>query len=174
MYGIIHIVAHDPRELWIDGKDVIRMEKSRPKFEFDGSDLTISYEDGHEEHVQEPVFVEFINSEKKPDIMDEEETEDTPPSGYENDSIMKVYNEMDSMEAADRDYEKMKHPSWNSVHKKGNATRFLSIAKGHNIDTVGQLLKIGSARFARFKYMGPKCINEISKALFTLYDIYEW
>ena len=70
--------------------------------------------------------------------------------------------------------QKKEHPNWINYQKSGNAFRFIRIAHDHDIETVGQLLDCGSFRFAQFKGMGPKCLEELSQALETLYGIKEW
>lgn len=48
------------------------------------------------------------------------------------------------------------------------------IIKTNDIETVGQLLAVGRARFEKFKYMGRKCADDVSKALENLYGIKQW
>jgi DNA-directed RNA polymerase alpha subunit len=50
----------------------------------------------------------------------------------------------------------------------------MNVAKDHNIENVGQLLEVGSARFKQFRNMGSLCINRISEALDNLYGIKSW
>ena len=93
---------------------------------------------------------------------------------YENDRLVDtVYNEIDRMETEERERQRRKHPNW-TVYKKGHGIRFLNIAKANEIETVGQLLALGRAKFKQFKYMGPKCIAEVSQALENLYGIKQW
>ena len=162
-----------PRELWIEGKDVKRMCKFPPRNEWNGTLMKIYYEDGHEEDVNEPVVVEIIG--QKPKGV-EVETETPPPSAadYENDKLMVVYEEIDRMEIAEREQQKREHPNWRSVQKKGNGVRFLNIAKANDIETVGQLLKVGRVHFEQLRNMGPYCAAKVSEALKNLYGIETW
>ena len=173
MEGIIHIVAIYPRELWIEGKDVKRMCKFPPRNEWNGTLMKIYYEDGHEEDVDEPVLVEIIGQKPK-GVEVETETPPPPAAEYENDKLMVVYEEIDRMETEEREQTKREHPNWRSVQKKGNGVRFLNIAKANDIETVGQLLKVGRIHFEQLRNMGPYCVAAISQALKNLYGIETW
>ena len=173
MEGIIHIVAIYPRELWIEGKDVKRMCKFPPRNEWNGTLMKIYYEDGHEEDVNEPVVVEIIGQKPK-GVEVETETPPPPAAEYENDKLMVVYEEIDRMEIAEREQQKREHPNWRSVQKKGNGVRFLNIAKANDIETVGQLLKVGRVHFEQLRNMGPYCAAKVSEALKNLYGIETW
>ena len=173
MEGTIHIVAINPRELWIDGKDVKRMCKFPPRYEWNGTLMKIYYEDGHEEDVNEPVLVEIIGQKPK-GVEVETETPPPPAAEYENDKLMVVYEEIDRIETAEREQTKREHPNWRSVQKKGNGVRFLNIAKANDIETVGQLLKVGRVHFEQLRNMGPYCVAAISQALKNLYGIETW
>ena len=173
MEGIIHIVAIYPRELWIEGKDVKRMCKFPPRNEWNGTLMKIYYEDGHEEDVNEPVLVEIIGQKPK-GVEVETETPPPPAAEYENDKLMVVYEEIDRMEIAEREQQKREHPNWRSVQKKGNGVRFLNIAKANDIETVGQLLKVGRVHFEQLRNMGPYCAAKVSEALKNLYGIETW
>ena len=173
MEGIIHIVAIYPRELWIEGKDVKRMCKFPPRNEWNGTLMKIYYEDGHEEDVNEPVLVEIIGQKPK-GVEVETETPPPPAAEYENDKLMVVYEEIDRMETEEREQTRREHPNWRSVQKKGNGVRFLNIAKANDIETVGQLLKVGRVHFEQLRNMGPYCVAAISQALKNLYGIETW
>ena len=83
------------------------------------------------------------------------------PKDYENDLLRDtVYNEMERIAIAESN--RLKRETGLSRIKSGHGIRFLNIAKANNIETVGQLLAVGRARFEKFKYMGPKCIIELS------------
>ena len=173
MEGIIHIVAIYPRELWIEGKDVKRMCKFPPRNEWNGTLMKIYYEDGHEEDVNEPVLVEIIGQKPK-GVEVETETPPPPAAEYENDKLMVVYEEIDRMETEEREQTRREHPNWRSVQKKGNGVRFLNIAKANDIETVGQLLKVGRVHFEQLRNMGPYCAAKVSEALKNLYGIETW
>ena len=96
------------------------------------------------------------------------------PKDYENDLLRDtVYNEMERIAIAESNRLKRENPRCGHI-KSGHGIRFLNIAKANNIETVGQLLAVGRARFEKFKYMGPKCIIELSHALENLYGIKQW
>ena len=94
---------------------------------------------------------------------------------YANDKLMdKVYHEIDRLDIQEREDNKEKYPDLGAFQKNGNAVRFMNVAKDHNIETVGQLLEVGSVRFKQFRNMGSLCINRISEALNNLYGIKSW
>ena len=176
MEGIIHIVAIYPRELWIEGKDVKRMCKFPPRNEWNGTLMTIYYEDGHEEDVNEPVLVEVIGQKPNGVEVETEETEQTsaPKADFENDKIMVLYEELDRIETEEREKKKREHPNWRSVQKAGSACRFINVAKSADIETVGQLLDFGRANFEKLRYMGRKCADLVTQGLTNLYGIDKW
>ena len=101
--------------------------------------------------------------------------EPKPTADYANDKLMdKVYHEIDRLDIQEREENKKNYPDWGAFQKNGNAVRFMNVAKDHNIETVGQLLEVGSARFKQFRNMGSLCINRISEALDNLYGIKSW
>ena len=95
------------------------------------------------------------------------------PKDYENDLLRDtVFNEMERIATEERELQRRIHPNWGM--KSGNGVRFLNIAHANEIETVGQLLSVGRARFEKFKYMGSKCADDVSKALENLYGIKQW
>lgn len=95
------------------------------------------------------------------------------PKDYENDLLRDtVFNEMERIATEERELQRRIHPEWGM--KSGNGVRFLNIAHANEIETVGQLLSVGRARFEKFKYMGSKCADDVSKALENLYGIKQW
>ena len=101
--------------------------------------------------------------------------EPKPSADYANDRLVdKVYHEIDRLDIQEREENKMKYPDLGAYQKNGNAVRFMNVAKDHDIETVGQLLEVGSARFKQFRNMGSLCINRISEALDNLYGIKSW
>ena len=101
--------------------------------------------------------------------------ETKPAADYENDKLRdKVYYEIDRLDVQEREEYKKKYPGLGAYQKRGNAVRFMNVAKEHDIETVGQLLEVGRARFEQFRNMGRLCADRISEALETLYDIKGW
>ena len=94
---------------------------------------------------------------------------------YANDRLVdKVYHEIDRLDIQEREENKKMYPGCRGRQKAGNAIRFMNVAKEHDIETVGQLLVVGRARFERFKHMGRLCADRISEALDNLYGIKSW
>jgi hypothetical protein len=101
--------------------------------------------------------------------------EPKPAADYENDKLRdKVYYEIDRLDVQEREEYKKKYPGLGAYQKRGNAVRFMNVAKEHDIETVGQLLEVGRARFEQFRNMGRLCADRISEALDNLYGIKGW
>ena len=117
---------------------------------------------------------EYMKIEQERDELKERLAQLEPQQkDYENDLLRDtVYNEMERIAIAESN--RLKRETGLGRIKSGHGIRFLNIAKANNIETVGQLLSVGRARFEKFKYMGPKCITELSHALENLYGIKQW
>ena len=96
------------------------------------------------------------------------------PAEDNSDNIMVLYEELDRLETAQRERDKKEHPNWGCYQKKGNACRFANTCKANDINTVAQLLDMGSQRFMSLKYIGRNVIEDVSKALDNLYGIKHW
>lgn len=128
MEGTIHIVAFNPRELWIDGKTVTKMVKTPPRDQWNGHLMTIYYEDGHEEEVHEPVLVEFIG---KPDIHPEltPDTHDETSTPIEEESVLENYAER-----------KQEYNDWQKLKEEVSTWRGI----GYKSDSVAWALRTGN------------------------------
>ena len=96
------------------------------------------------------------------------------PADDNSDNIMVLYEELDRLETAQREQDKKDCPGWGVYQKKGNACRFINICKANDINTVAQLLDMGSQRFMSLRYIGRNVIEDVSKALDNLYGIKHW
>ena len=120
---------------------------------------------------------EYLKIEQERDELKERVAKLEPKADpdYANDKLMdKIYHEIDRLDIQEREENKKNYPDWGAFQKNGNAVRFMNVAKDHNIETVGQLLEVGSARFKQFRNMGRLCANRISEALDNLYGIKSW
>ena len=120
---------------------------------------------------------EYLKIEQERDELKEHlaQLEPKPVSDYANDRLMdKVYHEIDRLDVLEREENRLNHPNWGVIQKRGNAVRFMNVAKDHDIETVGQLLEVGRARFEQFRNMGRLCADRISEALDNLYGIKSW
>ena len=102
------------------------------------------------------------------------EPEVTPAAGYEDDSILVLYNELKRIEEEEKKRKKEERPEWKYIQRKGNATRALVVARSHDIETIGDLLKVGRVNFQAFRNAGPKCGELITQGLSNLYGIEKW
>ena len=120
---------------------------------------------------------EYLKLEMERDELKERlaQSETKPVADYENDRLIdKVYYEIDRLDIQEREKHRKKHPVGGVYQKKGHAIRFLNVAKENDIETVGQLLECGRARFEQFRHMGRRCADRISEALDNLYGIKSW
>ena len=119
----------------------------------------------------------YLKMEQERDDLKERVAQLEPKAApdYANDKLMdKVYHEIDRLDIQEREDNKEKYPDLGAFQKNGNAVRFMNVAKDHNIETVGQLLEVGRARFEQFRNMGRLCADRISEALDNLYGIKSW
>ena len=120
---------------------------------------------------------EYLKIEQECDELKERlaQLDPKPAADYANDRLNnKVYYEIDRLDVQEREENKKKYPEWGVHQKRGNAIRFINVAKEHDIETVGQLLEVGRARFEQFRNMGRLCADRISEALDNLYGIKSW
>ena len=120
---------------------------------------------------------EYLKIEQERDELKERvaQLEPKPAADYANDRLIdKVYHEIDRLDIQEREENKKKYPDLGAYQKNGNAVRFMNVAKDHDIETVGQLLEVGRARFEQFRNMGRLCADRISEALDNLYGIKSW
>ena len=119
----------------------------------------------------------YLQMEQERDVLKERlaQLEPKPAADYANDRLIdKVYYEIDRLDIQEREEYKKKYPGLGTYQKRGNAVRFMNVAKEHDIETVGQLLEVGRARFEQFRNMGRLCADRISEALDNLYGIKSW
>ena len=96
------------------------------------------------------------------------------PKDYEDDSILVLYNELKRIEEEEKERKKEQHPGFKYIQRKGNATRAIVVARQHDINTIGDLLKVGRITFQGFRNAGPKCGELITQGLSNLYGIEKW
>ena len=120
---------------------------------------------------------EYFKIEQERDELKERiaQLEPKPAADYANDRLIdKVYHEIDRLDIQEREENKKKYPEWGVHQKRGNAIRFMNVAKENDIETVGKLLEVGRARFEQFRNMGRLCADRVSEALNNLYGIKSW
>ena len=117
--------------------------------------------------------VTYTTAQDKEYVCDDSELEAAP---YENDLLRDtVFPEIERLE---KEYQNERNKNitntrWRYI-KKGTAMRFMTIARQNDVETVGQLLAVGSVKFLQFHNMGKNCLNRVSQALENLYDIKKW
>ena len=62
----------------------------------------------------------------------------------------------------------------NYYQKAGADIRFLTVCHNENINTIGDMLNIGSQRFRNLRNMGPLTMRFVNQALENLYNIKAW
>jgi hypothetical protein len=135
----------------------------------------VLYKDGGTEDIK---FIDRIDMHNgMPDMTFVNNIEPEPeskPKDYENDSILMLYNELKRIEEEEKERKKEQHPGFKYFQRKGNATRALVVARQHNINTIGDLLKVGRIIFQGFRNAGPKSGELITQGLSNLYGIEKW
>lgn len=81
MKGIIHVICNGGQEHWIDGHEIVRMEKSWLDFRTNGPILTIYNEGGNTMKIHGVIVVEILEAKPKTVeiIPNKEEGEKTTP-----------------------------------------------------------------------------------------------
>jgi hypothetical protein len=142
-------------------------DKEAKVFYKDGVTTDIKFIDRIDMHPGTPDMT-FVNNV-------EPETEPEPePKDYEDDSILVLYKELKRIEEEEKERKKAEHPEWKYIQKKGTATRAIVVARQHDINTIGDLLKVGRVTFQGFRNAGPKCGKLITQGLSNLYGIEKW
>ena len=96
------------------------------------------------------------------------------PKDYEDDSILVLYNELKRIEYKEKEKRKEQCPGLKYIQRRGIATRAVVVARQHDINTIGDLLKVGRVNFQAFRNAGPKCGELITQGLSNLYGIEKW
>lgn len=96
------------------------------------------------------------------------------PKDYEDDSILVLYNEIKRIEKEEKKKKKEQYPGLKYIQTSGTATRAIVVARQHDINTIGDLLKVGRVTFQGFRNAGPKCGELITQGLSNLYGIEKW
>lgn len=55
--------------------------------------------------------------------------------------------------------------------KSGSCTRFMNVCHSYEIETIGQLVKMGRKEFDRLRNMGRSCSDKVAEALDNMYGI---
>ena len=159
--GIIYTNDAHPTSWKDEGSEVQRLMKSLDEQREQGNKMRDEYLKIEQERDELKERVAQLEPKADPD--------------YANDRLIdKVYYEIDRLDIQEREENKKKHPEWGVHQKRGNAIRFMNVAKEHDIETVGQLLEVGRARFEQFRNMGRLCADRTSEALDNLYGIKSW
>ena len=133
----------------------------------DGVTTDIKFIDRIDMHPGTPDMT-FVNN------VEPEHESEPKPKDYEDDSILVLYNELKRIEEEEKERKKEQHPGFKYIQRKGNATRAIVVARQHDINTIGDLLKVGRITFQSFRNAGPMCGNLITQGLSNLYGIEKW
>lgn len=145
------------------------------RYELDQRKVVVNYKDGSQGSRGNVINVKTYTG--TPEMTLGEVIEPEPEkkaADYESESVMTLFKELDRIETEERERKRREHPSWGFVQKKGNAMRFLVIARQHDINTIGDLLKVGRVAFQSFRNAGPRCGALITLGLNNLYGIEKW
>ncbi len=163
--GVIYTNDAQPTTWQDEGSEIQRVTKALSEQIDWGSKMREKYMKMEQERDELKAELRALLSQQEP----------KPAADYANDRLTdKVYHEIDRLDILERNENEKSYPGYRGRQKAGNAIRFMNVAKEHDIETVGQLLEVGRARFERFKNMGRLCADRISEALDNLYGIKSW
>ena len=98
---------------------------------------------------------------------DEVVSEDaTAGKDYENESLAALIREVDRLDILNNKNSKVK--------KRGYAKTFARVCASWDINTIKDLLKVGSYRLKDARSMGATNLAMVSEALYSLYGIDKW
>lgn len=98
---------------------------------------------------------------------DEKENEDaTAGKEYENESLAALFREVERLDILNNKNSKVK--------KRGYAKTFARVCASWDIDTIKDLLKVGSYQLKDARSMGAANLAIVSEALYSLYGIDKW
>jgi hypothetical protein len=124
--------------------------------------------------VEDVVSVTYINNAHPTIQIFQTDRVPPQPSEYENESIFVVSKEIDKIDIQERDEKKKTLSGRVHYQKNGYEIRFLHACKVNGIETVGQLIELGSKFFEKSRFVGKKCCDILSQALNNLYGIEKW
>ena len=145
------------------------------RFELDQQKVVVNFKDGSSGSRGNVINVKTYPGTPEMTLGEVIEHEPEPkPKDYEDDSILVLYNELKRIEKEEKKKKKEQYPGLKYIQRKGNATRAIVVARQHDINTIGDLLKVGRVTFQGFRNAGPKCGALITQGLSNLYDIEKW
>lgn len=98
---------------------------------------------------------------------DEKENEDaTAGKDYENESLVALFEKVDWLDVLNNKNSK--------VRRRGYAKMFSRVCASRDINTVKDLLKVGSYNLKDARNMGATILAIVSEALYSLYGIDKW
>lgn len=101
-------------------------------------------------------------------IYDDEAVSEDATAGkeYENESLAALFREVERLDIL---YNKK-----SKVEKRGYAKKFARVCNVYEIETIKELLKIGSYNLKDARGMGAANLAIVSEALYSLYGIDKW
>ena len=137
------------------------------------ADIGLPLQDMRFENV---VCVTYNNEAHPTSQIFQEEKPAPPPTEYEELPVRALYDEINRLDEIDK---KQKAKEWrerfpNSRHrvqKSGRAIRFLNVCRQEDIETIGQIVKMGRVNFESVRNMGRDCADKVAEALENLYGI---
>ena len=170
MNGIIHLITCYRREYWIDGEpaDSIFLEGYDNPAKY-GRGATITYKNGEERVFEDVVHVEIMPTDCKGKSVPVEDKKENTDMTYLHHDVYGIYDYIDDMDVKERDEKRKtaKHPR--GVRRKGYRRGFIGFCYNHEINTVGELLKIRPEVLS--SYLGAKVFDLTIEALKKLYNI---
>jgi hypothetical protein len=124
--------------------------------------------------MEEVVAVAYTNEAQPTSLIFQADKQPAPPTAYDEQPVMVLYEEINRLDELDkREKEKLlrERGSRRRIQKSGRGIRFLNVCRQEEIETIGQIVKMGRANFERVRNMGRDCADKVGEALENLYGI---
>ena len=120
------------------------------------------------------VSVTYNNETQPTSLIFQADKQPAPPTAYDEQPVMVLYEEINRLDELDKkEKEKLlrERGSRRRIQKSGRGIRFLNVCRQEDIETIGQIVKMGRANFERVRNMGRDCADKVGEALENLYGI---
>jgi len=174
MNGIIHLIAFDRSEYWIDGEpvDSIFLEGFNNPARF-GRGATITYKNGEERIFEEVLHVEIMPTDckgKSAPVEDKkEDTEEDTDKLYLHHDVYDICGYLNDMDIKEREEKRKTAKYPRRVRRSGYFDKLISFCNCYGVNTVGDLLKTGPEVLNH--YLESRVFDLIVEAFKKLYNI---
>ena len=126
--------------------------------------------------VNDVVCVTYTNNAHPTSQTFQADKKQAAPTAYDEQPVTVLYEEIDRLDEIEKkqkqkEYKERYPQSRHRSQKSGMAFRFLSVCRHEDIETVGQIVRMGYSRFLRLNNIGHNCAEKVREALDNLYGI---